>query len=74
MNTLTISWEDRLDDYYFIAGETGCDAETCENEWFDLWLPEIKKKHIKYDDFYLEAIPEKEMNAFIEYANSEEEE
>ena len=73
MNTLTISWEDRLDDYYFIAEETGNDAETCENEWFDLWLPDIKKKYGKYDDFYLEAIPEDEMEAFEEYANSEEE-
>lgn len=72
MNTLTISWEDRLDDYYFIAGETGCDAETCQNEWFDMWLPDIKKKYSHCDDFYLESIPEEEMEAFEEYANEEE--
>lgn len=74
MKTFTITWEDRLDDYYFIAGETGGDAEACENEWFDLWLPDIKKNYSEYNDFYLESIPEDEMEAFEEFANSEDEE
>lgn len=74
MSTLTISWEDRLDNYYVIAESHGLDSEGCEEIWFNYWLPDIKNKYGKYDNLYLEPIPDEDMEAFEEFTNNPAEE
>ena len=66
----TITSSERLDDYYSIADASGCDGEQCENEWFEIWLPAIRKKH---GEVYLEEIEDDDMIAFYDYASGDQE-
>ncbi len=71
MKRVVIKWQDRLDDLYFIAGETGATAGECDHEWITEWKP---KKHSKNDDVEVEQIPDDEWEEFVEYADSDGEE
>ena len=71
MKRSVIKWQDRLDDLYFIAGETGSTADECDHEWITEWKP---KKHSKNDDVEVEQIPDDEWEEFVEYADSDGEE
>lgn len=71
MKRVVIKWQDRLDDLYFIAGETGATADECDHEWITEWKP---KKHSKNDDVEVEQIPDDEWEEFVEYADSDGEE
>ena len=72
MKYVVIRWQDRLDDLYFIAGETGGNFESCDNEWDIDWLPKIKKDHGKGCSFEIEPIPEQELRELIEYCDAPE--
>ena len=71
MKRVVIKWQDRLDDLYFIARETGATADECDHEWITEWKP---KKHSKNDDVEVEQIPDDEWEEFVEYADSDGEE
>lgn len=71
MKRVVIRWQDRLDDLYFIAGDTGGTADECDYEWLTEWKP---KKHSKGDDVEVEPIPDDEWREFVEYADSSEDE
>ena len=68
MKRVVIKWQDRLDDLYFIARETGSTADECDHEWIAEWKP---KKHSKNDDVEVEQIPDDEWEEFVEYADSD---
>jgi hypothetical protein len=65
MKTLNVSWQERLDDLYQIAGDTGATAADCDNEWWDFWLP---AKRAGFDDVLVEPIPDGDWNDFCAYA------
>ena len=71
MKRVVIKWQDRLDDLYFISGETGATADECDHEWITEWKP---KKYSKNDDVEVEQIPDDEWEEFVEYADSDGEE
>ena len=71
MKRVVIAWEERLDDLYCIAADTGATADLCDDEWWNEWKP---KKHGKGDDVEVEPIPHDEWEEFVEYANSDEDE
>lgn len=71
MRVVTIKWRDRLEDLYRIADDSGCGAEACLDEWFEEWLPHIKKKLGAGCSVEVAAIPDAEMVKFKHYADAE---
>ena len=71
MKRVVIGWEDRIDDLYSIADDTGATAELCDEEWWNEWKP---NKHGKGDDVEVIPIPDDEWQRFVEYANCDDQE
>ena len=67
MKTLVVTWQERLDDLYQIAGDTGSNADDCDSEWWDLWLPQ---KKAGFNGAMVEPIPDGDWDDFCAYAES----
>ena len=68
MKHIVITWQERLEDLYYIADATGSAHEVCEDEWWADWRP---GKAGKFDDVEVEPIPKREYVKFMKYADGQ---
>lgn len=69
MESIFIPWEDRLDELYQIAGDSGCDIDNVEAEWWE-WA---RQTHGKYTPLEVEPIPDEEYAELVEFCESTDE-